>query len=111
MSKLLCATLLTLAIGCKDKTADAPKPTPTTTQPSDPSPAARRAEAPKLEDQPTAGSGSGSGSGSGTPVAIESKDPAKLERHKGGVTRGAFPVKESFEALHKKKEAAAAAKR
>lgn len=108
MSKLLCATLLTLAIGCKDKAADAPKPTPTT-QPSDPSPAARKAEAPKLPDQPTAGSAAGSGSG--TPIAIESKDPGKMERHKGGVTRGAFPVKESYEALRKKKEAAAAAKR
>lgn len=106
MSKLLCATLLTLAIGCKDKAADAPKPTPTTAQPSDPSPAARKAEAPKL-DQPTVAAGSGSAA----PVEIESKEPGKTLRHKGGVTRGAFPVKESFEALHKKKEAAAAAKR
>ncbi len=108
MSKLLCAALLTLAIGCKDKAADAPKPTPTaTTQPTDPSPAARKADAPKLPDQ----TGSAAGSGSATPVAIESKDPAMLERHKGGVTRGPFPIKESYEQLRKKKAAAAAAKR
>lgn len=104
MSKLLCAALLTLAIGCKDKAADAPKPT-TTTQPSDPSPAARKAEAPKLPDQPTGSAGSG------TPISIESREPGAVVRHKSGVIRGPFPVKESYEALRKKKEAAGAAKR
>lgn len=105
MSKLLCAALLMLAIGCKEKAADAPKPSePSPSQPaSDPSPASRKAEAPKLPDQP-AQAGSGSGSGSGVPVAVESKEPGAVERHKvGGVPRGAFPINQASEQIKKQK--------
>lgn len=104
MSKLWCAALLTLAIGCKEKAADAPKPSePSPSQPaSDPSPASRKAEAPKLPDQAQAGSGSGSGSA--VPVAAESKEPGKVERHKvGGVPRGAFPINQASEQIKKQR--------